>query len=167
MDVQMQEASRCNLAAEVLQSRGTVQIRAMGSSMLPTLWPGDLVTIESQKFEQVQPGEIVLCLRDGRFFLHRAVKKSCTGSDTFLLTRGDSMPKNDPPVRPGELLGRVTGIRRGESVVAPKPRLSPFGLMLARLLAHSSLCHRVALRLRGRDSAFNSGFEFSSDKAAV
>lgn len=163
----MREQSRCNLAAEVLQSSGTLHIRAMGTSMLPTLWPGDLVTIQSQDFEQVEPGEIVLFLREGRFFLHRAVKKSGVGKAVFLLTRGDSMPQNDPPVQPGELLGRVTGIRRGGSVIAPVRRLSWFDLMLARLLGYSNLCQRLALRRRGRGRDFNSGFEFSGDQAVV
>jgi signal peptidase I len=166
MDAQMLEQSRCSLAAEVLQSTGTLRIRAMGSSMLPTLWPGDLVTIESRKLEQVRPGEIVLYLRQGRFFLHRAVKKVAAGGEELLQTRGDSMPGSDPLVRPSEVLGAVTGIQRGASVIAPAPELSPFTLMLARALGHSNLCQRLALRFRRRSRDVQDG-EFSQEQAAV
>ena len=166
MNAQMVEQSRCSLATEVLQSTGTLRIRALGSSMLPTLWPGDQVTIEFRKFEQVRPGDIVLCLRNERFFLHRAVSKVTTGNEELLLTRGDSMPGNDPPVRRTEVLGMVTGIQRGASVVTPASKLSPFCLMVARVLGHSKLCQRVALRLHGQGRGVQDP-EFSQEQVAV
>jgi signal peptidase I len=162
----MLEQSRCSLAAQALQSAGTLRIRAMGSSMLPTLWPGDLVTIESRKFEHVHPGQIVLYLREGRFFLHRAVSKVAAGKEEWLLTRGDSVPGNDPPVRPSEFLGTVTGIQRGASVVAHAGKLSLFRLMLARVLGYSNLCHRAALRFYGQGRGVQDAV-FSREQAAV
>ena len=165
MDAQELEQRRCSLAAQFLQSTGTVRIRARGSSMLPTLWPGDLVTVQSRTFEQVQAGEIVLYLREGLFVLHRAVRK-LAGEEPLLVTRGDSMPGNDPRVKPCELLGAVTGIQRGASLVAPEPRLSLLRLMLARALAHSNLCHRLALRLGAWHGRLR-GPEPSQEQAAV
>ncbi len=44
--------------------------------MLPTVWPGDLLTIQSHRPDQAEPGEIVLYMRRGRFFIHRVVSKS-------------------------------------------------------------------------------------------
>jgi len=52
----------------------------------PTLWPGDLLTVETTTFEQVQIGDIVLYQRSGRFFIHRVLRKSsATGSDRHSL----------------------------------------------------------------------------------
>ena len=166
MNAQMLEQSRCSLAAEVLQSTGTLRIRAMGSSMVPTLWPGDLVVIDSRKIEDVRPGDIVLYLREGRFFLHRVINKVSAGHEECLLTRGDSMPGKDPLVRPSELLGAVTGIQCGASVVAPAGKFSLFRLMLARVLGHSNLCQRVALRFHGPGRGVED-VELSQEQAAV
>ena len=59
---------RCSLVAEALREWGVLKIRATGVSMLPTLWPGDLLTIHSRQLEEIEPGEIVLYRRRGRFF---------------------------------------------------------------------------------------------------
>ena len=98
------EVERSLLAAEGLRARGRLRLRVRGESMLPTLWPGDEVEILSCPLADVRKGEVVLALRDGRFFLHRFLGRLPGG---FLL-RGDSMPGPDPEF-PGEmLLGRLS-----------------------------------------------------------
>src|SRR5271157_4251003 len=109
-------AERSALLAEVLR-RGArlgqgVRLRVYGESMLPALWPGDVVEIASYPLEDVRPGEIVLALRDGRLFLHRFVARCAPNS--FLLC-GDSMSAPDPPYLSGAFLGRlVRGIDGGQ-----------------------------------------------------
>ena len=115
--------------------------------MLPAVWPGDLLTVHSRQPEDAQRGEIVLYMRRGRFFIHRIVSTNLTDQDAFLITRGDSMPKNDLPVRRSEFLGKVTEIRRAGSVVLPARRLSLFNRILGYLFCHWSLFRRAGLRL--------------------
>jgi hypothetical protein len=143
--VQTMEDIRGDLATEVLQSSGSLRIRAYGVSMLPTLQPGDLLTIQATTIEQTMPGEIVLMSRQGRFFVHRVVKKICTGRESSVVTRGDCMV-NDDPVG-GALLGRVAEIRRGSSLIVPTRELSPVRQAIAWMLCYSGLLQRVALRL--------------------
>src|SRR5712671_4942005 len=101
-------AERSALVADALRRSGrlgqSVRLRVHGESMLPALWPGDVVEIASCSLEDVRPGEIVLALRDGRLFLHRFLTP-CKPSG-FLL-RGDSMPGPDPRFPPGAMLGRL------------------------------------------------------------
>ena len=74
--------------------------------MLPAVWPGDLLTIQSAAHEEVVRGDIVLVLRGKRFFVHRTIELQ-RGQDRFSwITRGDAMPHNDPPAAESELLGR-------------------------------------------------------------
>lgn len=141
---------RCSLVAEALREWGVLKIRATGVSMLPTLWPGDLLTVHSRQLEEIEPGEIVLYRRRGRFFIHRCLSKSITGDDIFLIARGDSMPGDDPPVRGDQVLGKVTEIQRSGSVFSPARKLSPFRRMAGYLFCHWSLFRRVGLRLWGR-----------------
>jgi signal peptidase I len=147
MDIQARDESRCSLAAEGLRSWGVLKVRATGVSMLTTLWPGDVLTVHSVRPEQVEPGEIVLYMRQDRFFIHRIVSKNLTQDEAFLVTRGDSMSENDPPIESSELLGKIIEVHRSGSVFLPARRVSTFRRILAWLFCHWSLFRRVGLRL--------------------
>jgi signal peptidase I len=112
----MQEA-RLDLAAEVLHRFGEVSFVAHGSSMIPSIYPGDLLTVRSESVADARPGEVVLFLLGGRFFVHRVVRKRPERNRVVFSTRGDAMTQEDPSVDGSQLLGRVTSIvRRGKPV---------------------------------------------------
>ncbi len=114
--------------------------------MLPTLWPGDVLTVQSVRPEQVEPGEIVLYMRQNRFFIHRIVSTDLKRDKAFLVTRGDCMFEDDPPVDRSELLGRIVEVRRAGSRFMPGRELTFFRRLLAGLFCHSTLFRRVGLR---------------------
>jgi signal peptidase I len=147
ISVQARDREQCSLAADVLRSSGVLKLRAAGVSMLPALWPGDLLIVHSQRPEHAERGEIVLYMRRGRFFIHRVVSKNPGDQEAFLVTRGDSMPKNDLPVRRSEFLGKVTEIRRAGAMLLPARKLSLFSRILAFMFCHWSLFRRAGLRL--------------------
>jgi signal peptidase I len=168
MNAEVREESKCILAAEVLQSEGQLQLRVTGASMLPSLWAGDLLTVQSNDLDQVEPGDVVLYLRGGRFFVHRAVSKlnpNAEDEERFLITRGDSMPKVDAPVPPVQLLGKVIRVERDSLIFAP-PKLSLLRLIFARALCHSNLFHRLVLRLNTRRNNSGSHFEVAVVRVA-
>ena len=141
-------AERSALVAEALRLSGRLRLQVHGESMLPALWPGDVVEIASCSLADVRPGEIVLARRKGRLFLHRLVAP-CTPNG-FLL-RGDSMPGPDPLFPSEALLGRL--VRRaddGRGVSAPALRPG-FGVRWSRavgmLLCHCGIARRLALKL--------------------
>jgi len=68
------ETVGCELAAEVIRSFGKLRLRANGSSMIPAVWPGDILSVHTQDAHEAQPGDIVLFGRDGRLFAHRVVE---------------------------------------------------------------------------------------------
>jgi signal peptidase I len=147
MDAQALDKVRCSLAAEALRSRGVLKLRATGLSMLPTLWPGDLLTVQSIGADEAELGEIVLYRRTHRFFVHRIVSKNQSRDNASLITRGDCMPDDDPPIGSNELLGKVTEIRRSGSIFSPASRLSLTRRFLAYLFCHWSLFRCAGLRL--------------------
>lgn len=141
------ENPKLDLAAEMLRGRGTVHLRAWGTSMLPTLWPGDLLTIHGAAHDEVVPGDIVLVLHDNRFFVHRLVEMRRCGDCFSWITRGDAMPANDPPAGAFELLGRVGGIRRGDRSFVPSRRVSLLHSALAWALCRWGRFRGFALRI--------------------
>lgn len=147
MDSQSRDENRCSLAAEALRSWGVLKLRAGGVSMLPTLWPGDVLTVQSVSPEQVEPGEIVLYMRRDRFFIHRIVRLDFRHDNALMITRGDCMSENDPPVGRRELLGRVVEVQRSGVAFVPPRTLSRFRRQLAWWFCHWSLFRQVGLRL--------------------
>jgi len=107
------ETLGCELAAEVLRSFGKLRLRATGASMLPAIWPGDVLEVRRQAVTDVQPGDVVLFWRRGRLVAHRVVEKLARSGRTLLVTQGDRQSAADAPVSAEDLLGRVIGVRRG------------------------------------------------------
>ena len=143
---QDREDCKLDLAAEALRCCGTVRLKVWGTSMLPSLWPGDLLTLQTATQNDVIPGDIVLVLRDKRCFIHRLVAKQPGEDRVVFITCGDAMPDHDPPVAGAELLGRVIGVRRGNRSFVPSQRVSRFGSALAWLLCRSHLLRGLVLR---------------------
>ena len=143
-------AERSALAADSLRASGRLRLQVRGESMLPTLWPGDVVEIANCALKDVQAGEIVLAFRDGRFFLHRFLGRTEAGG--FLL-RGDSMPGADPEFPSEALLGRLDGrAGRGQDSVAAGSflPLRPWSWALGRLFCHFGPARRLALKIHRR-----------------
>src|SRR5262249_35269080 len=113
-------AQRAALAVEALRSAGRLSLRVHGASMLPTLWPGDVVAIEACAVEDVSAGEIVLAYSGDRLFLHRFV----AATDNEFLIRGDAMPGDDPELPHNAMAGRLTGTIRFERTIVVAKKLS-------------------------------------------
>jgi signal peptidase I len=138
------------LVEEVVRSFGKVRLRVLGTSMAPAVLPGDLVSVRRVDLGEISAGEMVLFLQNGRLFVHRVVSRnvvSATGNteELFLITRGDRLRHDDPPVSSKELLGRVVSIERDNRNV----ELAPHGSnrLFARLLRASDRATYLHLRL--------------------
>jgi hypothetical protein len=159
----------CELAAEVLRSFGKLRLRANGSSMLPAVWPGDILFVQGKDAAAALPGDIVLFGRAGRLVAHRVVEVRKAKSEVRsprsevriqnpdsrvpspesrleFVTRGDSLDRNDPPISSHELLGRVTAIERGSRRV--NPRLTFWRSIASCVLSRSDFLTRILLGLR-------------------
>jgi signal peptidase I len=165
-------ATRLELAVEVARTFGTLRLRVTGTSMLPAIQPGDLLSIGRVDLRDTSPGEIVLFERGGRLFAHRIVSRGGGASDPYsskpyaskpyaskpyIVTRGDRLLENDPPVFQSELLGRVTSIQRARSRVRSRPWLDGPNRVLGRLLRSSDRATLVFLRVTALWRAFSLG----------
>jgi len=112
IDTQSRHHMQLSLAAELLRSFGGLRMTALGVSMVPSLFPGDILTIRRENTQNIRRGDMVLYWRDERFYVHRVVGKIGTSADVEWITRGDALTENDPSLTERELLGRVTLIQR-------------------------------------------------------
>jgi signal peptidase I len=142
-------ALKCEMAAEVLHAAGTLRLQVTGWSMLPSVWPGDTLVIESADRDAVSAGDIVLFGRDRRLFAHRVIAKRRHFADFGIVTRGDAMPAADSPVSGHELLGKVSSILRGGRRIEPSRRLPLSQRAIAAVIRRSQITARVVVGMHG------------------
>jgi hypothetical protein len=131
----------CDLVVDVVRDAGSASLRVTGCSMLPAIWPGDVVTVERHSSDELQPGRIILFSRDGRLTAHRILRVS----GEHIVTRGDSLPAPDAPVQHTAVVGQVVGICRNGRTV--DPQCTPGQRFISSVLRNSEWCTRMFLRL--------------------
>jgi len=137
----------CVLAGEVVRSFGEVRLCAFGTSMAPSILPGDLLVIQRTGIDEISPGEVVLFSREDRLFIHRVVERKVAErkvsssaeslEERVLITRGDRLGQDDPPVSSRELLGRVVRLERGHRKIELPARRDDSRDWVVRLLRAS------------------------------
>jgi signal peptidase I len=137
----------CGLAGEVVRTFGEVRLRVFGTSMVPSILPGDVIFVRHAGLFEMSPGEIVLYSREGRLFAHRVVTRAGSPERPFLITRGDRLYHTDPPVSSSELLGRVNFIERRQKRFRPATGLSIWRRKIVLLLRSSDRVTYLYLRL--------------------
>jgi len=136
-------AMGCELVAEVLSTSGSVRIKAHGASMLPAVWPGDILLVRREDCSDASPGNIILFGRQGQLVAHRVVERRTCPDGVQWVTRGDSIGVADAPVLPQELLGRVVAIDRGTRTLTTEQSI--FCRITSWVLSRSRFAIRVLL----------------------
>jgi hypothetical protein len=135
------EDARTLVAVRGLVERGDeVWVVVTGSSMRPTLEPGDRVLLAFAG-DTVVAGDIVLTDVHGRPMLHRVVSRR----DGVLLTLGDGCLRADPPVELLNVVARAEAVHsvRGTSALRATMR---FGFVaLVRYIAIKARVRAVRL----------------------
>ena len=141
----LRDSVKLELAAEVLQRFSRLRFVAYGTSMLPSIYPGDCLTITSFGSTGPSCGDIVLCHHAGEFRVHRVARRWREGPAELYVLRGDALSEDDPPVPRCALLGRVTSVlRRGKSWDLEKVTTLPYRL-LRSMVRRSSLTSALLL----------------------
>jgi signal peptidase I len=135
------------LLGDVIRDHGVARLRVSGSSMLPSIRPGDVLWIRRCSPPEIVPGQVVLVAHDDRLLAHRLVRVRDTGNGLLLTTRGDAHWHCDPEVSQSQMLGWIDAIERNDRV-----RRAPFrcttlhrmlGLALNETLATFSAARRM------------------------
>jgi signal peptidase I len=123
------EDVRLALAAGVLRGFGELRFRAYGGSMIPTIFPGDVLLVGKESMANIRRGHVILFLREGRFCAHRVVRVEDRGERCSLITQGDALIAEDPAVSEDEFLGRVSAVIR-DRLQFKLPQTPSFGKRL-------------------------------------
>jgi hypothetical protein len=140
------EAAKCELAAEILRSSGSLRLRAKGWSMLPAIWPEDTLVIDCVSINALTEGDIVMFSSGQRLVAHRVTKICEAGK---VLTQGDATPRPDSPVTQRDLLGKVSAIVRNGKRIEPRQHLRLSARAVAAVVRRSGIAARVVVGIHG------------------
>ncbi len=136
---------KSELLSEVIRVHGQGQFRALGTSMMPAVWPGDILTVRREDIAAIERGQIVLFMRHGSLFAHRITRKISDGERVWAVTRGDRLSQDDLPISDNELLGVVTAIVRGTQAMTPDSRPSLWSRVVSFLSRYSEWPVKILL----------------------
>ena len=148
MEPQQRSELGCELVAEVAHSFGEVRLKVTGASMMPSIWPGDVIIIRRDA-ANLQPGQIVLYRREGSLVAHRITRVR----GDLLSTRGDSLPCDDPPIQTADIVGQVISVVRQGCRVHLKQ--SVWQRAVSSTVRHSDFCLHMMLRVGLRWRSFH------------
>ncbi len=140
-------AVRCELVSQVLRSSGTLRLQVAGWSMLPTIWPGDMLVIEPVNKGDVCEGDIVLFSNGRQFVAHRLVTNKDAHADGRFQAQGDAVACADFPMTGSDLIGRVALILRNGKCIEPSPTLRFRERAVGCLMKRSTFAARVVARV--------------------
>jgi signal peptidase I len=138
------QAACCDLVADVVRLSGQVQLKVSGVSMVPVLWPGDLLTVHPIEPGNFTPGSVLVFRQNNRLVVHRLLRRE----GAQLVTRGDSRPCLDAPVSSAEILGRVEAAQRNGRSLSLHPSMGQ--ALIAAALRRSEAFTLLYLRLVSR-----------------
>jgi signal peptidase I len=138
---------KCELVRETLRMCGIVRLRVTGLSMIPALWPGDVLVFERCGPHEILMRDIVFYMREGAVVAHRMLALKSSEGGLQIFTKGEALAETDPPVAAEEVLGRLKEIIRGGKTLTAASTLR-FPKRLASALAkHSTLATRLLAHL--------------------
>lgn len=155
-------AVKCDLAGEVLRAFGSGHFAAVGWSMLPAVWPGDMLVVEPIS-GPVCVGDVVVVARDGKLCGHRVISIAADSRNPQWITQGDALPVADRIVNESELLGRVAYLIRAGKRVAVPAKLNLVEQLVARIVRRSVFVGRVLAYLHRMVRTWNKSASEKSD----
>lgn len=137
------------LCRRVLSAGLSLHLRVYGTSMLPALWPGEFISVQSAGSDTLKVGDVVVFARAQRMIVHRIVGRPFDSDLATCTTRGDAQLHDDAPVRASELLGIVTSVHRFGSDRPMFRRLPVPAQAIAWFVRRSDIARRCVARSRG------------------
>jgi signal peptidase I len=106
-----------DVIADALASGNRIRFRAAGTSMLPTIRDGDLITIAPVAPNEIVAGDVLLCRHGDRLFAHRLVAVTRQGPERMLELRGDCNTDADAIVSERAIVAKVIDVSRNGRVI--------------------------------------------------
>jgi hypothetical protein len=102
-----------DLSLDLLKKGCTLRFQARGTSMLPWIRNGDILTVAPTGMIDVQLGDVVLFQSgSGAIRVHRVIKQGSGARTAQFLVKGDRLLRTDGWIPAAQVFGRVIAVER-------------------------------------------------------
>jgi signal peptidase I len=113
-DMCSEERKFWTVLTDLLNAGRHVRFNPVGTSMGPFIRQGDSVKVRPCSPRDLAFGDIVLFAPGGEMYrVHRIVERFRVDGRPLFITRGDASPDADTPIRPEDILGKVSAVTKG------------------------------------------------------
>ena len=101
----------CHILLKKAIKKGVrISPKVEGESMLPTLKPGQTITLEHVPFSRVQVGDILVFRGPAHNVVHRLIETVEKDGKLLYITKGDNNLTADPPASSDKIIGRISSV---------------------------------------------------------
>jgi len=100
-----------SVAGPLLQ-QGKLRFRVISNSMAPALKAGDLVKLSPACPGKLSVGQMVVVSLTGQLICHRLIRSFSRDGQRWMVTKGDQVTGEDPPVSAEQIIGIVSSCTR-------------------------------------------------------
>jgi len=153
-----------HLSESMLSSNTHIKIRVAGDSMSPVLRTGDTIYVEPVMAERVSVGDILVYKTEGTMVAHRLVRILRSNDKCMFLTKGDTFPHVDTPLREADLIGRVYAVEKlGMKFQIRKGIFSIVNRLSFLLSPLSTFLYGMRRRRKGFDAEYDTGIQSNEE----
>lgn len=104
---------------KTLKQQKYFTLKADGYSMLPILYPGDLLYFQKTSFSKVRTNDIILVSKKGKMYIHRMIYKNdfIKLDKQYFIAKGDNNFNSDGKIYPKEVIAKVEKIKRNRQII--------------------------------------------------
>src|SRR3990167_2830689 len=94
---------------KIFKNSKSFRIKSQGLSMIPVLWPGDLIYFSKKKTENLKENDLILAFKNEKLFAHRVIYRTAG----YLIPKGNNIILCAGRIYPRKLTGTVPKLNRG------------------------------------------------------
>lgn len=106
------------LISNTIEKKGRIDLPAQGNSMFPIIREGDICRFVFCDSSLLKKGDIVLFQAlTGHLVAHRLYQLKSINNEPYYVFKGDTNFGHDEPVREAQLIGKLTLIQKGKTIL--------------------------------------------------
>lgn len=106
-----------SLLKEALSQHKEATLEGSGWSMSPLLEKGDKISFKKTELGKLCRADLVVFKKNNNYIAHRFIKIIHRDKRVYLISKSDILIKYDDPIRPEDIIGRVTRIQKPNATI--------------------------------------------------
>jgi len=146
-----------SLLQENISQKGRHEFNILSTcSMHPMFDKKDILIVEKGK---IRKGDVIVCKSKKVIYAHRCVREIKKNNKVYYILKGDNLYYLDLKIEEKEILGKITGIKRGNKIINLNSklwRITGYFISLMSLIQCKLMINRAKFKENGGILKYNS-----------